>query len=117
MGHGYGILPITTDVSPMAHAHNQAPGFRLFPRMRLKTAKMGDRTLELWNFQDLPDVRNTPFPDYLTARSALPDIPLAAGYCLRARTADFWRNPTRRADQVSIASKNSPATTNQGIVV
>ena len=63
MGHGYGILPITTDVSPMAHAHNQAPGFRLFPRMRLKTAKMGDRTfeLELWNFQDLPDVRNTPF--------------------------------------------------------
>jgi hypothetical protein len=61
VGHGYGILPITTDVSPMAHAHNQAPGFRLFPRVRLKATKMDDRTLELWNFQDLPDLRNTPF--------------------------------------------------------
>jgi hypothetical protein len=59
VGHGYGILPITTDVSPMAHAHNQAPGFTLLPRMRLKTAKMGDRTLELWNFQDLPDAEHT----------------------------------------------------------
>ena len=92
----------------MAHAHNQARGFRLFPRVRLKAAKMADQTRELWNFQELPDVRNTPFPAYLTARSALPDIPLAAGICFGARTEDFWRSPTRRADRVSIASKRSP---------
>jgi hypothetical protein len=84
VGHGYGILPITTDVSPMAHARNQAPGFRLFPRMRLKTAKMGDQTGEFWDFEDLPDVRNARFPAYLAARSALPDIALATGILLSA---------------------------------
>jgi hypothetical protein len=98
----------------MAHARNQVPGFRLFPRMRLKTAKMGDQTGEFWDFEDLPDVRNARFPAYLAARSALPDIALATGICFR-RTADFSRSPRCRADHVSI--KEIPATTNQGIVV
>jgi hypothetical protein len=92
VGHGYGILPITTDVSPMAHAHNQAPGFRLFPRVRLKATKMDDRTLELWNFQRPSDLRNTPFPT-ISRRSRTPRHPPCSRMLFKGENGRFSAEP------------------------
>ena len=52
--------------------------------------------LNFGTFKTLPDVRNTPFPDYLTARSALPTGPRCSRILFigRERPRDFWRNPT-----------------------